>query len=331
MRNLNEALREQDDARAFDRCSVAGEGCKRPAIRAHGIPRAVLRLIERDRKVYGNSSNPPQNPKAYLSQPVLALRSVARFGVGKWACETHDRLFEPIDSANIDLESERNLFLIAYRTTLRATQLAMRTVSRIVFPLMDPAVPTPEGVDPKLSKAMTDFARNATPQVALLWTVKLAMDRQLTAGKYGLLEYRVERVCTEPSVACAGVVFYDGPGAHRAGTSGEQQIPGWYVVLPQTYGHAIVAACPRGFRQFVESMAFAGPEDAACPGERSRPRTSSASRLAFGTALDLAISPGVFEAFRDEEVATLLAFMAQRSVAAPDEWPLPEVIKPERQ
>ena len=328
MRNLTRALREQDEAGAFDRCIVAGESCQEPVIKAHGIPRAVLRLIARDKKIVGNSSNPPQSPKAYVSQPVLSLRSVEQFGAGRWACESHDRLFEPIDSVDIDLDCKRNLFLVVYRTTLRATQLAMRTVGRIVFPLVDPATPEPQGVDPELARSMKEFAENATPQVISLWAVKLAMDRQLGEGDYDQLDYEIGRVNTTPSVASAGVLFYDGPRIRRMGTGGRQQVPGWYVVLPQKHGHSIVAACPRGFRRFVEPMTFARRGGTRRPWRRQKSGTSYATKLAFKTALDLAVSPGAFEAFRAEEVAALQAYMAQRSVTEPDDWPLPEVVKP---
>ena len=254
MRNLNKALSEQDEAGSFDRCSVGSERCKQPPIKAHAVPRSALKLIAQSNKVYATNANPPQNPLAFYNQDPLSERSIEQFSVGKWACGHHDQIFNPIDSNNIDLHLKSNLFLIIYRITLRATQLALRTVGRIAIPMLDPAVPTPKGISEDGAEELRQFAFNATPAVARLFSIKAAMDRFWRNKDYHRLDYRVITWKTKPVMAGAGIIWNDGPPGRLTWSGNTACLPGWLIILPQKYGQAIITACPKGFSKYANEI-----------------------------------------------------------------------------
>ena len=163
LRNVHRSLKEIDQQRSFDRCSVGQEGCKRPSIDAHCISIASLELIaDQENKVIASYAVPPRDPYSYQFSKPLAERSIRSFSVGRWSCDKHDRIFAPLDSKHIALDDKRNLFLAIYRTTLRATQLGLRTVERIAIPMLGPATQALSEVPEPYLQYMQRFATDGT-------------------------------------------------------------------------------------------------------------------------------------------------------------------------
>ena len=239
MKNLNKTLSEQDETGSFDRCSVGSEGCKQPPIKAHAVPRSALKLIAQSNKVYATNVNPPQNPLAFYNQDPLSERSIEQFSVGKWACGHHDQIFNPIDSNNIDLHLKSNLFLIVYRLTLRATQLALRTVGRL-SPMLDPTIPTPKGISEDEAEKLRQYVTDTTPIVAHLFFIKVSMDKFWKNKEYHRLDYRVITWKTKPVMAGAGIIWNDGPPGKLTWSGNTACLPSWLIILPQKYGQAII-------------------------------------------------------------------------------------------
>ena len=327
MKNLNRALREQDEARSFDRCSVGGEGCQQPAIKAHAVPRSALKLIAQRNKVYATNANPPQNPLAFINQDPLSERSIEQFTVGKWACRNHDLIFNSIDSNSINLRCTRNLFLIVYRTTLRAAQLALRTVGRIAVPMVDPVVPTPKGISEDDAEKLRQFAIVGTFVVAHLFRIKAAMDRFWRKKEYHRLDYRVTTWETKPVMAGAGILWNDGPPGKLAWSGSAARLPGWLVILPQKYGQAIITACPDGFSEYAHEI------NGVTEGKGFRATgiendwTSRINITALKFVSDLAIQPDVFQSLTDKQTLELQSYLASRTISTPDDWQLPNLLK----
>lgn len=327
MKNLNKALSEQVKARAFDRCSVGGERCEQPPIKAHAVPQSVLKLIARNNKVYANNPNPPQNPVAFINQDPLSERSIKQFSVGRWACGDHDRIFNSIDSRSIDLRCTRNLFLILYRITLRSTQLALRTVGKVVFPMLDPETPTPEGISEDVAEQMKQFVRESTLTVMRLFGIKVKMDRFWRNKEYHKLDYRIVTWETEPVVAGAGIVWSDGPPGKFAWSGSATQLPCWLVILPQEYGQALITACPVGFRQYAHEIngILRGRDYRA--NSIDNEWTNRVNIALLKSVFDLAIRPDVFQSLTDQQTRELQTYLRSRSISTPDALQLPNLLE----
>ena len=327
LRNLTRALRDQDNDPSFDRCNVSSDPCQQSSIEAHAVPRVALRLIARDKKVYSNHPHPPQNPLAYVNQNPLSERSIDQFSVGRWACQTHDRLFDPIDSNNIDFGNSRNLFLIIYRITLRMTHLLMRTVGRYVFPIMDPETPTPEGLSKDFAEETRKFIIEGTFNVMRLFTIQGKMQRFMSEEDYYKLDYSVLAWNTEPTIAGAGIFWCDGPSGKSTWSGSCTLLPCWYVVLPQIYGQAIITACPVGFRKYAHDLNRVAVGMNLRESKMDNGWTNIANLELLKSVVDLAVKPDTFESLRNEQTKALQAYLRTRSITSPHHWQLPNLLK----
>ena len=327
LRNLTRALRDQDEDSSFDRCNVSNDNCKRPTIDAHALPRTALKLIARDNKVYSNHPHPPQNPLAFVKQNPLSLRSIASCSVGRWTCKTHDQIFEPIDCNNIDLRNPRNLFLTIHRVTLRMTHLWIRTVSRYVFPIMDPETPMPEGLSEAFVDDSKEFVRRGTFNAIRLFDVQAKMQYFLSKGDYYKLDYGVFSWEAEPTIAAAGISWCDGPSGKSTWSGRATLLPCWFVVLPQVYGQAIVTACPVGFRKYSPEINKVASGMKLREGNIRNDWAEYANHVLMNTAVDLAIAPASFESAEVKQTNALQDFLRQRSVEEAHGLNLPNFLK----
>ena len=314
MRNLSKALREQDDSGSFDRCTVGSYRCHEPPIKAHAIPRSALKLTARSNKVYATNANPPATPIEFFHQDPLSERSIEQFSAGKWTCRHHDRMFDPIDSRDIDVRDRRNLFLIVYRTTLRLTQFALRAVGRVVSTMIDPGTPIPEGIGVSDVEHMTRFAIESTPAVASLLLAKVRLDTFLRTNEYHRLDYRVVAWETRPAMASLGIQWDNGN-------------PVWVVVLPQTHRQVFISARFEGF-------GAAHPIDGSPEGKIHRSGdvddewTKRINISVLKSAADLAIHPAVYEGLEDHQALRLQAYLGSRSISPPtDVLDLPNLLR----
>lgn len=326
MKNLNKTLSEQDETGSFDRCSVGSEGCKQPPIKAHAVPRSALKLIAQSNKVYATNANPPQNPLAFYNQDPLSERSIEQFSVGKWACGHHDQIFNPIDSNNIDLHLKSNLFLIVYRLTLRATQLALRTVGRL-SPMLDPTIPTPKGISEDEAEKLRQYVTDTTPIVAHLFFIKVSMDKFWKNKEYHRLDYRVITWKTKPVMAGAGIIWNDGPPGKLTWSGNTACLPSWLIILPQKYGQAIITACPKGFSKYANEINGITEGKGYRATDIDDDWTSRINIKILQSINDLAIAPDVFQALTEQQALALQSYLATRTISTPDDWQLPNLLK----
>ena len=311
LRSLRQALQERDEQRAFDRCIVGGEGCKNPSINAHSIPMACLDLIAKRNTVVASCAVPPRDPVTYHYLEPLARRSISTFSVGRWSCEEHDRLFAPVDSKNVDLKDERNLFLMVYRTTLRATQLGLRTVERIATAILDPATTKPQGVPEAVIQRMREFAVDGTMMMVKTVHLKWKMDALLKTRSFDQLEYRTSAWRTEPMVAAAGMSWEDGPGSGTYWGEEDSILPVWVIVLPQHYGQVAITASVRGYAARVHNSM---PTVSKGLVKRGKLWTKVISNRLLNNSTDIAVTNTRFEKLQDVERRILQDYVKARSI-----------------
>ena len=316
MRNLSNALREQDDSSLFDRCTVGSHRCRQPAINAHAIPRSALKLIARNNKIYATNANPPATPIEFFHQDPLTERSLEQFCVGKWTCRHHDQVFDPIDSRDIDLRDRRNLFLIVYRATSRLTQFALRAVGRVVSTMIDPGTPIPEGIGASDVEHLRRVAIKSTPAVARLFGIKVSLDALLERSAYDRLDYRVVAWETRPAMAGLGIQW-------------NKDNPVWMVVLPQTHRQVFISAC-------FEGSEASHPIDEDPEGRTytladvDDEMTKLINTKVLESAVDLAIHPIVYEGLEDHRALRLQTYLGARSISPrTDVLDLPNLLRRE--
>ena len=251
MRDLSRSLSVIDAERSFDRCSVGSEECKQPSIKAHCIPKTALNLIANDeKKVVGIDAEPPRTPGHWIEGEPLGERSISNFSVGKWACAEHDRLFSSVDSTHIDVQDDRNLYLMVYRTTIYLTYQALRNASRLAIPMLDPAVDTPQGLTENIERNLVKIAQDVSFMATRTFYMKLSLDKLLNRKAHDEIEYRVAMWETVPSLAATGMRWVEGPGNGIEWYGENSMLPVWIILLPQEHGQTIITASPRGMEAY---------------------------------------------------------------------------------
>ena len=293
---------------------VGDEGCKNASIEAHSIPMASLDLIAKRNKVIASCAVPPRDPVTYHYYLPLANRSIRTFGVGRWSCKEHDRLFAPVDSKKIDFEDRRNLFLIVYRTTLRAAQLGLRTVERIATPTLDPVATVPQGVPESYLNGMRKLAVDWSLIIARLLFLKWRMDALLKAKSYEEIEYRTSTWRTEPMVAGAGMNWYEGPGNGLYWGGEDSILPEWIIVLPQEYGQAAITASIRGSKEYASKIHDSMPKVNKGLIDRGKLWTKAISNRLINRSIDIAISNARYAELDSQERQTLQDYFQARSI-----------------
>ncbi len=208
LRSLGRVLSERDSLKSFDRCMVGGEGCKEPAIDAHCIPRTVLELIMNERKeVVGCDSTPPKNPAQWINDIHFKDRSVRSFSASAWACETHDKKFNLVDSKSVDLSNEHHLFLLVYKMIAYFTQRGLHSSERIAIPALDPAFDVLDEFPDHAKEGFKEAARTMSYSAFRVLNIKWKMDLMLNGEMPRDIVYRTAKWETTPTMAAAGMKF----------------------------------------------------------------------------------------------------------------------------
>ena len=134
---LANEIEKIDDREDFNKCYV-GKECQDSSINAHAISKAALEIISSDsKKIIATPNNAFYNPLSHYKGKMLDYRSIENFSSGNFSCFEHDKTFNNIDGRNIDMRNQKNLFLIIYRSTLRAMQLILRQGYRLSMAVLD--------------------------------------------------------------------------------------------------------------------------------------------------------------------------------------------------
>ena len=325
--SLGQALDERDKNAAFDRCMVGGESCRKSAIRAHCIPETVLELImNNSREVIAAHSQPPKTALQWLHEYPLKPMSIGRFNAARWTCRPHDDTFRSLDTKRLEKLTDRDLFLMVYKTTVYLYHRSLHAGERLAVPMLDPATATPQGLSPETEEYLKKIVRTMTFSAVRVCWIKWKMDKMLEKEEYGKIEYRASSWETTPTMAAVGMTLVDGPGTLNTWYGENSLIPVWMALLPQEHGQTIITASPRGTRSYTRHIhegvsknrdEYVGGDDAW---------TRLMCRKVLKSATDIAVSEERFVQMDEHERASLQEFLLLRSIVDADEFELPNLL-----
>ena len=334
---LANSLKQIDQERAFDRCLVGGPTCEQTPIQAHAIPRTVLRLIaDADNEVVSTNAVPPTHIPTYFTIPNLKNCNINQFSISKWACQKHDEMFANIDSQNIDFSNPYHIFLLIYRTTLRAFQAALQISYRISMLSIDPAHPKPVEIGEQLIQNLQGIAVDMTISTVKLMAIKAELDKILSSGEYDALEYRVASWKITPTMAACGMKWFEGEKRDPDMVAKETEafgypadpnmiIPGWMIVLPQQHGQTVLTASTIRKDKYTATLHEGMPKTLKMSNARGRNWTNSMSRRAITMAFDLAVSKDKYAQLDDNQRNHIQKYLKIRSSREVSEKNLPNL------
>lgn len=330
LKALNDVMKMRDDQKSFDRCHV-GSCNNKSVIEAHSIPVTALQLMaDQSNMIIASSFPPPPNIAAFPNSDPLTKRSIHKFSAGPWACHEHDALFEPIDSKNIDIENERNLFLVVYRVTLRIIQATFRAYERVVEPILGSDV---QQELPRLPDWFLEHSqqtvRSAVLPIMDLFSLQVQLDRILGTESYDTLVYRTVLLKTKPMVASSGIRFFD--NLRNENVWGHEyiqpsMIPGWMVVLPQEHGQTIITASPIRGDRYVRDVHKGMYTRHGGVTTKPPNWTRHASKKMLSMSTDLAVSTEKYDSLTDDEQHRLQDYLRTRVSQPGKEWKLPNLL-----
>lgn len=296
-----EKIDHQND---FNKCYVGNE-CQNSSINAHAISRTALEIISDDRKKIIASPNYPfVNPIAHYMAKILDYRSDKNFSVGNFSCSEHDKIFTDIDRRNIDLSNSKNLFLIIYRSTLRAMQLALRNGYRFSMAVLDGkkywmSKANDDEID-KIEKACRELSIASVGTFVSYSKISGMMRRR----EFDKIDYRVLVLETSPTVASIGMF--------PSFESGSDSQPCWVISLPQTEKQVIMTATLKSENISYNELNFGMPKGVATWKNIDSDHLRILSEKVFSTAFDLAISPQKYEKFSNDEKQRIQEYLKAR-------------------
>ena len=111
----------------FDKCLFV-DGCTEPPIDAHSVSRAILSTFQQENQVIQTSSRnfKDDSGRSYPATE-FKLTPITRASTGKFACETHDKNFQIIDTTPMDFDNPKLLDLLFFRAMLKEVWTLQRT------------------------------------------------------------------------------------------------------------------------------------------------------------------------------------------------------------
>ncbi len=327
-RALARALDAMDRDGPFDRCSFGGQSCEGPPIGAHCIPRTALRLIAgQGGRVFGTHSRAPKTPDHWAAQLPLADHHINSFSVGYWACADHDACFSPIDSVNIDVTDESNLFLICYRTLAYLCYSAIHAASRLAIPMLDPAVETPSGFPNDIEAGLRRTAIAMSEGAAQLYGIKARIDKLWQSQSFQGIEYRIAQWPTVPSMAAVGMRIVDRASQSHDGRALHSASPEWLVLLPQSYGQLLITASLPSTNGNTSRIHQGMPmqEQGIARRGNSWTRLQCMKFYEFGT--DIAVSYEAKASTSPQHIRNLQRYFSRRSISNGPSGKMPNLLR----
>ena len=115
----------------FNKCLFA-DGCAERPIQAHSVSRAILSTIQQNGNVIQPSTRMIKDD-AGRSLPDVRFNSapITLASTGRFACETHDKEFQIIDTPFMDFDNAKVLDLLFFRAMLMEAWTLLRTLKGI--------------------------------------------------------------------------------------------------------------------------------------------------------------------------------------------------------
>ena len=221
------------------------EPCEGKIGRRHAIARRHLKLIA-ERTDGGTKIRANKEYRTFMESSReledFQLVPVSQFSAGRWACDTHDKIFAGIDASCIDLSKPENLFKAVYRVVVRQTHLMLARWNANFMGTQteegwewfkETAFSTPVS-DEKAASVWEEWRDVAHAVMGKMLDLK----RRLASEEWNSLEYRAFLLESKPTVAAWGCLMI------HLRRNGHRHIElGYMIVIPQRDGHAIITAC----------------------------------------------------------------------------------------
>lgn len=201
----------------------------------------MLRSIEHDGEVITPSA---RTSKDQFGRSKLNLQfmteGVGRASTGTFTCQSHDALFQIIDSGPLDFRDKVTFNLLYYRAILRETWLLSKVKPGVAHAERNGPLPTPLSIHPNTRlKALRDSIRSVKPHL------------QEPDCPLGHIVRRIKTPRPILAASCAG-------GSLIGINNVELPVSWAFSVLPQADEHLVVASFLKGtvgesyFRHFGE-------------------------------------------------------------------------------
>lgn len=290
---LTDEIEKIDHQGYFNKCYVDSE-CQNSSINAHAISRTALKIISDDsEKIIASPNNPTIGPIAYYKSKMLTYKRVKNFSAGNFSCSEHDKIFANIDSRDIDLSNPENLFIIVYRSTLRAMQLGLRHGYRLSMAALNGkkywmSKVNNDEID-KIKKTYQELSLGSI----LTFNSYLKISEMMRNREFDKIDYRVLALETFPTVASIGMFHSFDPESDSK--------PCWVISLPQTGMQVIITATLKSEINNCNKLNYGMPKNVTIWKNVDSDYLRILSEKIFSTALDLAISPQKYERFSNDE------------------------------
>jgi hypothetical protein len=197
------AILEIDKGR-FARCLEPSFKCRKPAIRAHSIQNSrVLDLLVRNGHVVGF-----ERSVSLLGGPKIDFTMIGRNNATTFAglCSYHDeRIFRSIEKNKLDLKSDEQLFLLAYRAAYRELHATMEGATKVQLGYQERVS---RGLDPKdTPSAAGMFAVTRMMASYDTYIYKAELDAAHARKKFRALIHDVIRFDVEQATLAACALF----------------------------------------------------------------------------------------------------------------------------
>jgi hypothetical protein len=275
--------------------------CQQSAIDAHSIQKSgKLSELAHDGQVYAFDLKPVfgETPTPHC----LHLRGQKKATTFAGLCSEHDnRLFDPIDNNEIDLENPEHLFLLAYRSVLKNAHGALKHkmwTADAYNKLVSYGVADPE------QTVMRDMKASAGRAADFTWLRKQELDHLHLSGAHDALGHEVVWLPEgDPAVGvseCFSTISRNGEEKFCA-----------LNVFPQEGRHVMVFSFVKGSRlalrdNFVNYLRY-------LPVAK---RAQVASRIVLENCTDPILSPKVYSTFSTEQKLTIRNYYMQTALLA---------------
>lgn len=161
LQNLQNLIRKS----TYHKCLFAND-CTEPPINAHSISRAILSTFQQENHVIQPSSRNRKDDSG-RSYPAIEfkLTPITRASTGKFACETHDKKFQMIDTTPMDFDNPKLLDLLFFRAMLKEVWALLRIQKGTIHLEQERGpIPTHPGIHPDMRlRALLDAVNRIRP------------------------------------------------------------------------------------------------------------------------------------------------------------------------
>lgn len=235
----------------YNKCLFA-DGCPERPIQAHSVSRAILSTIQQDGNVIQPGTRMIKDD-AGRSLPDVRFNSapITLASTGRFACETHDKEFQIIDTPFMDFDNAKVLDLLFFRAMLMEAWTLLRTLKGIThLERQKGQIPTPPSIRHHIRlKAVLDTVNRLKPFIS-----KVNYPSSISPVEHIVRPVKSNHPFVAGSSAGSGLTrgFYTLTGRElsmhdvHAFTGKVPNVSWSFTVIPQAKNHIVVASLLKG-------------------------------------------------------------------------------------